>query len=77
VDKTIEEFLNKKAIVSGTAVKENIDSIIDELGLEDTILYVEELIKNKEEYFNMSQNIFNGTYDFMNLPQVYTEHPVF
>lgn len=49
------------------AVKENIDSMIDEIGIEDAISYVEELIENKEEYFSMTQDIFNGTYDFIKL----------
>ena len=43
---------------------DDIDSIIEEVGIEEAIIYVEDLIENKDEFFEMSEEIHAGTYDF-------------
>lgn len=46
---------------------QDIDGIIDEVGLDEAIEYVEDLIENKNEFLETSEQIYAGTFDFTEL----------
>lgn len=48
-------------------MQNDIDSIIDEVGIEEAISYVENLIDDKDEFLEMSEKIHAGTYNFLEL----------
>lgn len=45
----------------------DIDDVIGYIGVDEAILYVEDLIESKDEFLKMSEEIYAGLYDFKEL----------